>query len=83
VGALKLVVNDGLHAGLNACNVVSHGVHAGLSWVDLDDVLKLGLASLELVLPELALRLAIFNHLLFWVLSLLEHLFNIAYNYPM
>lgn len=45
-------MNDGLHASLNAGHVVSHGVHARLGGVDLDDVLKLGLAALELALPE-------------------------------
>ncbi len=78
VSALKLVVNHWLHACLNACDVVSHGIHASLCGVDLDDALKLGLASLKLILPEFALGLAIFNHLFFGVLSLLEHLFNIA-----
>ena len=72
-------MNNGLNTGLNACDVVSHGVHASLSRVDLDDVFKLGLASLQLIFPELALGLAIFNHLVFWVLSLLEHLLNVAY----
>ena len=71
-------MNDGLHAGLNAGNVVSHGIHAGLSWVDLDDVFKLGFATLQLFLPELALGLAIFNHLVFWILALLQHLLHIA-----
>ena len=71
-------MNNGLCAGLNAGNVVSHGVHAGLSWVDLDDVLKLGLAALQLIFPELALGFAIFNHLFFWVLALLQHLFHVA-----
>ena len=71
-------MNNGLHAGLNASDVVSHGVHAGLSWVNLDDVFKLCFAALQLILPELALGFAIFNHLVFWVLSLLEHLLDIA-----
>ena len=78
VSALKRIVNDGLHACLNTGDVVSHGVHAGLSWVDLDDVFKLGFATLQLILPEFALRLAIFNHLVFWVLALLQHLLHIA-----
>ena len=78
VSALQLIVNDWLHACLNAGDVVSHGVHASLGRVDLDDVFQLGLAALQLVLPELALWLAIFNHLVFWVLSFLEHLLHIA-----
>ena len=78
MSALEGIVNDGLHAGLNAGNVVPHGIHAGLSWVDLDDVFKLGFATLQLILPEFALRLAIFNHLVFWVLALLQHLLHIA-----
>jgi hypothetical protein len=79
VSALQLVVNDWLHACLNAGDVVSHGVHASLGRVDLDDVFQLCLAALQLILPEFALGLAIFNHLVFWVLSLLEHLLHIAY----
>ena len=78
VSALEAVVDDGLNAGLDAGHVISHGVHASLGRVDLDDVLKLSLASLELVLPELALRLAVFDQLVFWVLSFLEHLLHIA-----
>lgn len=78
MSALKLVVNDWLHTCLNACDVVSHGIHASLSGVDLDDALELGLAALELVLPEFALGFAIFNQLLFGVLSLLEHRLHIA-----
>ena len=78
VSALELVVNDWLHACLNASDVVSHGVHACLSGVNLDDALKLGLAALKLALPELALGLAIFNYLIFGVLALLEHLLHVA-----
>ena len=73
-----MIVNNGLNTGLNACDVVSHGVHASLSRVDLDNVFKLGLASLQLIFPELALGLAIFNHLVFWVLALLQHLLHVA-----
>jgi hypothetical protein len=79
VGALEVVVNEGLHASLNTGDVVSHGVHASLSGVDLDDVLQRGLAALELPLPELALGLAIFNQQVFWVLTFLQHLLHIAY----
>lgn len=79
MSALEAVVDNGLHAGLNAGNVISHGVHASLRRVNLDDLLELGLASLELVLPEFALRLAVLDHQVFWVLSLLEHLLHIAF----
>ncbi len=72
-------MDDGLHASLNAGDVVSHGVHACLGGVDLDDVLKLGLAALEFVFPVFALGLAIFNQHVFWVLTFLEHLLHIAY----
>jgi hypothetical protein len=78
VCALELVVNDWLRASLNACDVVSHGIHASLGGVDLNDALKLGLAALKLALPELALGLAIFNYLIFGVLALLEHLLHVA-----
>lgn len=80
VGTLEHVVDDGLHAGLNAGHVVSHGVHASLGGVDLDDLLKSGLAALELALPVSALGLAIFNQQFFWVLTFLQHLLHIAYN---
>jgi hypothetical protein len=78
VSALELVVNDWLYACLNASDVVSHGVHASLSGVNLDDALKLGFTALKLALPELALGFAIFNYLIFGVLSLLEHLLHVA-----
>ena len=71
-------MNDWLHACLNACDVVSHGVHACLGGVDLDDALKFGLAALKLLFPEFALGLAIFNQLFFGVLSLLKHLLHVA-----
>jgi hypothetical protein len=78
VGALEVVVNDWLHTSLDTGDVVTHGIHASLGRVDLDDVLQLCLAALELVFPHLALRLAIFNHQVFGVLSFLEHLLHIA-----
>ena len=46
VCALELVVNYWLRASLNACDIVSHGIHASLGGVDLNDALKLGLAAL-------------------------------------
>ena len=61
VGSLKVVVDDGLNAGFGACNVITHGVEAGLGGVDLDNTFEGGLASGELVLVELALRLALFE----------------------
>ena len=70
-------MNDWLNACLDACNVISHGVHASLSRVDLDDVFKLSLASLEFFLPVFALRLAIFIQLILWVLAFLEHLLHV------
>lgn len=79
MSALEVVVDEGLHASLNTGNVVSHGVHASLGGVDLDDVLQLSLAALELLLPELALGLAILNQQVFWVLTFLQHLLHIAY----
>ncbi len=79
VGALEVVVDEWLHTSLDTGDVVTHGIHASLSRVDLDDVLQLGFAALELLLPEFALRLAIFNQQVFWVLTFLEHLLHIAY----
>ena len=79
MSALEEVVDDGLHAGLHAGHVVAHGVHAGLSRVDLDNVLEFAFAAVKLVLPELALRLALLNHLVLRVLALLQHLLHVAY----
>ena len=36
-GSLESVVDDWLGTGLDARHVVSHGVHAGLGGVDLDE----------------------------------------------
>lgn len=74
-------MNDWLHACLNAGDVVSHGVHACLSGVDLDDVYELSLAALELVFPVLALGFAIFNQQVFRVLSFLQHGLHVAYSF--
>ena len=60
-GSLESVVDDWLGTGLDARHVVSHGVHAGLGGVDLDDALELGLATRQLVLPEDALRFALLD----------------------
>ena len=78
MSALEAVVNDWLNACLDASDVVSHGIHACLCGVDLDNVLKLCLAALQLLFPKLALWFAIFNQLFFWVLPLLQHLLDIA-----
>ena len=52
-------MNDWLGASLDTGDVISHWVQASLSWVDFDDLLELGLASLQLVLPLFALWLAL------------------------
>ena len=74
LGALEAVVDDGLGAGLDASDVVTHGVEAGLGGVDLDDLLEGRLAPLELLLPEGALGLALFNDEGFGVLGVGDHL---------
>ena len=76
LGALEAVVNDGLGAGLNAGDVVTHWVEAALGGVDLDDLLKRGLASGQLVLPESALRLALLDNERLGILSIGEHLLD-------
>ena len=73
LGTLELVMDDWLGAGLNASNVVSHWVKAGLGGVDLDNLLQLGLASLQLFFPVNALWFAFLKDEWFWVLSLLKH----------
>ena len=72
VGALELVVNDGLGTGLDACCVVSHWVHTSFSWVDLDNLFQFNLASLQFSLPVFALRLAGLENLRFGILSCSE-----------
>ena len=73
LGSDELVVDHWLDTGLNAGDVVSHWVEASLGWVDLDDLFKLGLASLQLLLPGLAVWLALFEQEWLGVLTLLEH----------
>ena len=69
-------MNDGLGASLNAGNVVAHGVHARLGWVDLDHILQLGLATRKLVLPEGAHRLALLDDEGLGILSVSNHLID-------
>ena len=52
-------MNDRLGTGLNTVDVVSHWVQASLGWVDLNDLLQLSLASLQFILPVLAVGLAL------------------------
>ena len=69
VGSLNLVMDGGLGASLDTGNPIAHGVDAGLGRVDLDDLLEGGLASLELIFPVSALRLAQSNDVFFGVFS--------------
>lgn len=55
-------MNNGLDTGLNASDVVSHGVHAGLGGVDLDDIHELLFAAGQFVLPEDAVRFAFLHN---------------------
>ena len=58
-----------LSACLDTGHVVSHWIEAGLGWVDLDDLFQLGLASLELLFPVLAVWLALFQQKWLWIVS--------------
>lgn len=78
MGAFKGIVDDGLDAGFNAGDVVPVGVDAGLCGVDFDDGLEFLLASLELVLPSGALGFAVFDDAVLGVLTVLEHLLDVA-----
>ena len=62
MSANKVVVDDRLCAGLNASHPVAHGVQASLGRVDLDDLLQLGFASLQLLLPVDTMLLAFLHH---------------------
>lgn len=63
--------------GLGACfhtgHPIAHAVQAGLGGVDFDEILELRFASMKLVFPALAFRLAFIHHLVFGILSLLQH----------
>ena len=78
MGAFKLVVDSGLGASLNTGDPIAHGVHASLGGVDSDDLLKSFLASLELLLPVSAMRLALLENQLFGVLASLQHRLDIV-----
>ena len=45
-GALQLIVNLGLCAGLDTSDIITHRVHASLARIDLDDRLESLLAAL-------------------------------------
>ena len=66
-------MNLRLDASFYTGNIVTHWVDASLGWVDLDDCLQLLFAAIQLVLPESAERLALFENKRFWVLTLFEH----------
>ena len=74
VGSLEAVVDGGLNTRLNACSIVSEGIHAALRGIDFDDVDKLGLTTLELLLPVGALRFALFDQERLGIFTILEHL---------
>jgi hypothetical protein len=78
VSSLKVVVDKGLGASFDAVDPVAHGVDAGLGGVNLDDVLKLGFATLKLSLEVSALGLAGLENVGLGVLTVLKHLLNIA-----
>lgn len=66
-------MDNGLDTSFNASNIVTHGVEAGLGWVDLNDLFQLDFAAGELVFPELALGLAFLHNEGLRILTLLEH----------
>lgn len=66
-------MNERLGASLNASHIVAHGVEAALGGVDLDDNLKLSLATGQLVLPVGAVLGADLDNVGLGVLSLLKH----------
>ena len=76
--ALELIVDNRLGASLNAGDVVAHGVHARLARVDLDDDLEGRLAALKLLLPVLAVRFALVEHLRLGVLTGLQLRLDVA-----
>ena len=58
-GAFELVVDDWLGAGLDASDIIAHGVHASLGWVHSDDLLEGLLTTVELVFEVLTVGLAL------------------------
>ena len=73
-GSLELVVDDGLGTGLDTGNVVSEGIHATLCGIDFDNVDKLLLTTLELLLPEDAVWFALIDHERLGIFTISEHL---------
>ncbi len=61
LGSLELIVDHWLGACFDTGDIVSHWIKAGFGWVDLNDLFQLGLASLELLFPVLAVWLALFK----------------------
>ena len=73
LGSLELVMDNWLGTGLDASNIISHWIEASFGGVDLDNLLQLGLASLQFLFPVFAMWLAFFKNEWFRVLSLLKH----------
>ena len=73
-------MDDWLSASFDASNPVTHWVDARLGWVDLDDVLELLLASVELASPELTVWLALLHDKWLWILTVLKHLVDVVWS---
>ena len=69
-------MDDGLSTCFKARGVVSEGVEARLGGVDLDHNFELGLTTAELVLPKLAVWLALLKDERLGVLSIGDHLLD-------
>lgn len=78
VSSFQDIVDGRLSARFNASYPVTHAVQASLGGVDFDEILQFWFTSVELVLPPLALGFAFRHQLLFGILSLFEHLQNVA-----
>ena len=78
MGTFEVVVDHWLNASFSAGNVITHGIEAGLSWVDLDDCFEGVLASAQFVLVILALGLAFFEQERLGVLAVFEHLLDVS-----
>ena len=78
MSAFETIVDDGLHASFNACNIVAHWIKTSLCGVDLDDMFELSFTSGKLIFPVNALGFALFNHEWLGVLAFFQHLVNIG-----
>ena len=72
-------MNEGLGASFDTGDPVPHWIETSFGGVNLDDNLKLSLATIQLVLPVRALWLAFFDNSFLGVFPILKHLIDVSW----